>query len=231
MHEINKTIATIREHITAICKRIGRDAGSVEIIAVTKTKPATCITTAVEAGIGTIGENRVQETELKRKVAGQNASWHLIGHLQSNKVKKAVQLFDCIQSVDSIHLAEKLDRECKKAGKVLPILLQVNTSGEESKFGISPDGALQLAKLISGGCSSLSVNGLMTIGAYSQDKEEVRKGFKQLRLIAEQIAQAQLSNITMKHLSMGMSGDYEIAIEEGATMIRLGSILFGSRRP
>lgn len=156
-------------------------------------------------------------------------NWHLIGHLQTNKVRKALNLFDLIESVDSLHLAEKIDLESKKLGKQTEILVQVNTSGEQSKFGIEPSKAIELIRAISNQCEALRIRGLMTIGLFTDDEKKIRPCFIRLRELSEKVAALNLPHVEMKHLSMGMSGDYQIAVEEGATLVRLGRVLFGER--
>ena len=229
MESIAQNIRIVRENIARICARSNRRPEDVEIVAVSKTKPAALIEQAVQAGIKIIGENRVQEAAEKKSEVVSPARWHLVGHLQTNKVRKALQLFDLIESVDSLHLAEALDRESKKQARTTDILVQVNTSGEASKFGVAPADVAALIEPISENCDSLRIRGLMTIGLFTSDLAKVRPCFSQLHQLSEKIARQNLPNVHMQHLSMGMSGDYEIAVEEGATLLRLGRILFGER--
>lgn len=199
----------------------------ITIIAVSKTFPAEFVLEAIRNGIENIGENRVQEAE-KKFLELKNVKFkkHLLGHLQTNKINKAIELFDVIQSIDSFDLAEKIDRKLKEKNKKLPILIEVNTSGEISKFGISPENALELTgKIIE--LKNLDIMGFMTIGPNTDNEKEIRKSFQLLYKIREKAIQIYRQNFP--HLSMGMSEDFEIAIEEGSTMVRLGRIIFGER--
>lgn len=229
MENIAQNIRRVRESIAETCAKNNRRPEEVQIVAVTKTKPASFIEQAIQAGITIIGENRVQEAAEKKSQVTGAATWHLVGHLQTNKARKALKIFDLIESVDTLHLAEKLDTESKKLGRQTDILIQVNTSGEQSKFGVAPSQAAALVETISQQCDALRIKGLMTIGLFTDDPNKIKPCFVRLRELSEQLASRNLPNVEMKHLSMGMSGDYQIAIEEGATLIRLGRILFGER--
>lgn len=198
------------------------------LIAVTKTVESNSIQEAVDNGVKHIGENRVQDAEGKIQALGSVATWHLIGHLQTNKVKKAVQLFDFIHSVDSFHLAQEISNRADQAGGKMSCLIEVNTSGEESKFGVRPDDALDLVRRIAP-LRGISIQGLMTIGAFLPDADQVRPCFKMLKQVSQEIAAAAVPGVAMTHLSMGMTNDFEVAIEEGATMIRVGRAIFGER--
>lgn len=225
---IANNIISVKQRIHAACQKVGRDPGEIALVAVSKTVSAEIITSAVESGIEHIGENRVQEAEDKFQQLGKIATWHLVGHLQTNKVKKALQIFDFIHSVDSFHLAREISKRALQAEKEIECLVEVNTSGEESKFGISPEHTVELMKKIAV-LPGIQLKGLMTIGAFLPDPEDVRPCFKLLREISNEVQQAGIENVEMKYLSMGMTNDFEVAIEEGANMIRVGRALFGER--
>lgn len=220
-------LASVRERIAAAERRSGRPAGSVTLIGVVKTLPAEAIAAAVALGLTDLGENRVQEAEShQRTLARDAARWHMIGHLQRNKAGKALELFDVVHGVDDAELAVALDRRAREAGRRLPVLIEVNVSGEASKFGIAPEGAAALAEFVTP-LASLELRGLMTVGAPVARPEDARPGFARLRELREAIAQR--LGQPLPELSMGMSGDYAIAVEEGATMVRVGTALFGAR--
>jgi len=202
----------------------------VKLIAVSKTFPAETIIQALDSGLRSFGENRVQEIQSKFELlSDRNIEWHFIGHLQTNKVKKLLEVpVSCIHSLDRLELGVELDRQLQKLGKSRDVLVEVNTSREASKDGVSPDKLEELVRELSG-MGSLNVKGLMTIGALSRDADVIRQCFVRLRECSSQIRNLGLAGIEMDELSMGMSGDFEIAIEEGATMIRIGSALFGER--
>ncbi len=208
----------------------GRRTGEVRLVAVTKTVPADVVKSAIECGLSEFGENRVQEAQRKEnseelRVRREGVLWHLIGHLQKNKAKAAVDLFDVIQSVDSIELAETLDHYAGKAGKLQRILLQVKLSDEESKHGITKENIMGLFEAV-GHMKNLNLEGLMTIPPFFEDPEKARPYFRKLREIRDGIA----AGVSLPELSMGMSNDFEVAIEEGATMVRIGTALFGGRK-
>ena len=209
----------VEARIAAACTRAGRSPNEVTLIAVTKTFPAEAVTAAIAAGIANVGENRVQEARDKQPLVAGNVRWHLIGHLQSNKAKDAVRLFDMIQSVDSIELAEKLARAADAAGKQQEILLQVNIGREPQKSGIDPDDVARAVKQLAA-YPSLRLRGLMAIPPVGE-ADETRRFFRELRTMRDAEG--------MEQLSMGMSEDYEVAIEEGSTMVRVGRAIFGSR--
>ena len=218
----------IQDRIAAAAKRAGRDPSSVKLVTVTKTIDHDRIRQAVAAGAAVLGENRVQEAKEKIEALGGIASWHLIGHLQTNKAKYAVKLFDLIHSVDTIELARELDRQAGKIGKKQNVLIEVNIAGEASKAGMAVREAPALvreAALL----RNLSVQGLMTMPPFSEDPEASRPYFRVLRELAETIARENVSGLSMGELSMGMSGDFEVAIEEGATLVRVGTAIFGTR--
>ena len=221
-------IINIKQRIQNTCHKIGRDASEITIVAVTKTVPADAIRLAVQNGIQHIGENRIQEADEKFQQLGKIATWHLVGHLQSNKVKKALQLFDCIQSVDSLHLAQEISRRIVEGQREVDCLIEVNTSEEATKYGVAVDGVLNLIKQISL-LPGIRIKGLMTIGAFVPDPEQVRPGFKLLKELGNEILKAGVDKVEMKYLSMGMTNDFEVAIEEGSNMIRIGRAIFGER--
>lgn len=218
----------VQERIAAAAVRSGRAAGDITLVAVSKTVAADRINQAIELGIRHIGESRIQEARQKLPEITAPVTRHLIGHLQRNKVKYAVKLFDMIQSVDNLSLAEELNARCAKLAMRMPILIEVNTSGEESKFGCRPEEALSLLKAIDR-LPQLTPRGFMTIAVYSEDTARVRGCFKQLKHIFDQAQALTLANGDIALLSMGMSSDYEIAIEEGANIVRVGSAIFGER--
>ena len=225
---IAENLKRVRYRIQNTCSRVGRNEDDVILIAVSKTVNAEAITTAVECGVKHIGENRIQEAEKKINQLGNVATWHLIGHLQTNKVKKAVQLFNFIHSVDSLRLAQEISRRAVQFEKEIQCLIEVNTSLENSKFGVAQENTLDLVKQISL-LPGIRVQGLMTVGAFLPDPEDVRPCFKILKNLSEQIVSAGLEGVEMKYLSMGMTNDFEVAIEEGANMIRVGRAIFGER--
>lgn len=225
---IGDNINSIKLRIDNTCNKIGRDADEVILVAVSKTVPAAIIKIAIGHGIEHIGENRVQEAEHKFDQLGKIAHWHLVGHLQSNKVKKALQIFDLIHSVDSYHLAQEISKRAVQLERTVDCLLEVNTSGEASKFGVNPEDTLELAKQISL-LPAIQIMGLMTVGAFLSDPEDVRPCFKLLKEVKDEIQSKGVEHTEMKYLSMGMTNDFEIAIEEGANMIRVGRAIFGER--
>ncbi|MFB3897056.1 MAG: YggS family pyridoxal phosphate-dependent enzyme [bacterium] len=206
----------------------GRKPEEIKLVAVSKTVPVAIVQEAVSNGITLLGENRVQEAKQKFEVIGNNATWHLVGHLQSNKVKPAVSMFELIQSVDSIELAKEISNRAQQINKVQNILIEINTSGEETKFGIEPAGLIPMLEQISL-LSNIRIQGLMTVGPLVPEPELARPSFIQLRELSEKVKSAGLANIEMHILSMGMTGDFEIAIQEGANMLRIGTAIFGHR--
>jgi pyridoxal phosphate enzyme (YggS family) len=227
---MEENIARVRERIAAACQRAGRRVGDVKLVAVSKTVPPDRIRQAYEAGIRDLGENRVQETEAKRPLLSDlTVTWHLIGHLQSNKARPARELFHWVHSVDSQRLAAKLDKTAVCSGERLQVLLEVNLGDEPSKSGAKENQVLQLAGQVAG-LETLELRGLMTVPPYLEDPELVRPFFRRLRELAEKIDSSHLAGVSMQHLSMGMSHDFEVAIEEGATIVRVGTAIFGERR-
>lgn len=224
MDWIVRNIEEIQRKIAQAAKKSGRTAKDVTLVAVTKSVAAEVINQAIAAGISDIGENRVQEAREKFSSLAP-VRRHMIGHLQTNKVNQAIELFDLIHSVDSLRLGEAIARRAARQGKVMPILVQVNISGEATKYGVALEETLPLVRALSG-FVSLEVAGLMTICPAVEDPEEVRPYFRQMRLLKEEIEQ---QGFPLKYLSMGMSGDYEVAVEEGANMVRIGTALFQKR--
>lgn len=216
----------LRQEITAVCNTCGRTPSEVAILAVTKTHPANIIHLVVDAGLTDIGENRIQEAEAKFAEIGHIARYHLIGHLQSNKAKKAVQLFDVIQSVDSVSIAQEISRRAGEMSKRIDCMIEVNNSGEQQKFGVEPSSALALADEIMS-LPNIRLTGLMTVGPLTENPDQIRAAFRQCRELFIQMQSRFGSQISM--LSMGMSDDFPIAIEEGSTMIRIGTRLLGER--
>jgi pyridoxal phosphate enzyme (YggS family) len=201
---------------------------NVELVAAAKTRNPTEILEAIEAGIKIIGENYIQEAEGVFAIIGNRVRWHYIGHLQSNKVKKAVRIFDMIETVDSIKIANNISKQCSHIGKIMPILIEINSGREEQKNGVLPEYAERLIRDISS-LKNIKVEGLMTMGPRFGNPEDSRSCFVETRKVFEKIARLGLSNIYMKYLSMGMTNSYRVALEEGANMIRIGSKIFGDR--
>jgi len=220
---LTTNLENVRQRIKGAADRASRDASQVKLVAVSKTHPPAVIREAIGAGLNVFGENKVQEAESKIADVGRYAvEWHLIGHLQSNKARKAVQLFDVIQSVDSIELAERLERICEEEGRdSLSILVQVDLAGEETKSGVPEGDVMRLADYLKA-CKRLRFNGLMVMPPYFDDPEATRQYFRRLRALRDEI-------LPGGDLSMGMSHDFEVAIEEGATIIRVGTAIFGER--
>lgn len=227
MNNIAENLKVVREQIDCAAEKSGRTGANISLVAVTKMVESEQINRAIKAGVSMIGENRVQEFREKSEFI-LPVQKHLIGHLQTNKVKYAVNLFDLIQSVDSFHLAEEINKRCKNKQMKMPILVEVNTSGESSKFGCDPAEAVSLISRIAN-FDSIRVKGLMTIGPLTSDEKLIRKAFRTLKELAEKIQEQKYSNVRMKFLSMGMSADYQIAIEEGSNMVRIGTAIFGPR--
>ncbi|MBX3254548.1 MAG: YggS family pyridoxal phosphate-dependent enzyme [Chitinophagaceae bacterium] len=229
MTDIISNLAVIHARINEACRKAGRLSSEVKLLLATKTVAAHNICIALRNGETLIGENKVQELEDKydslKTIPHQT---HFIGHLQTNKIKKVIQYADCIQSLDRMELARKLHKQLQQEGKTMEVLIQVNTSAETSKFGIEPAHAAAFVKEIAG-LGALKIKGLMTIGLFSAEENKVRDCFKLLGKVKNEISGLNIPGVEMKELSMGMSGDLEIAIEEGATIIRVGTAIFGKR--
>lgn len=216
------------DRIASAAKRACRDPASVRLVVVTKTIDPELIKEAVDAGAMILGENRVQEAKEKIEKLGNVASWHLIGHLQANKARHAVKLFDLIHSVDNPELAAEIDKQAAKIGKKQNVLVEVNIAGEASKAGMAVKNAPELVRAIAKH-GNITIQGLMTIPPFSEDPEESRPYFRVLKELAESITLEKIPGVTMGELSMGMSGDFEVAIVEGATLVRVGTAIFGER--
>ena len=226
---IGERLSSVRERVAAAAAAAGRDPAGVTLIAVSKTQPAEFVSEAVAAGAGDLGENRVQEGVAKRPAVTGDARWHLIGPLQRNKAKAALETFDVLHTLDRDSLADRLQFLLAEhwPGRRLPVLIEVNVGGEEQKKGVSREGALDLARLVRERCPALHLVGLMAIPPYTPDPQGARPYFVALRELRDELS-AQLG-IELPHLSMGMSNDFEIAIAEGATMVRVGTSIFGPR--
>ena len=224
--DLAANLEAIRDRINAACARAGRDPVSVTLLAVTKSQPPEAVQAAADLGLLLFGENKVQEAKAKIPLCPGRLRWHFIGHLQSNKCRDAVELFEMIQSVDSLQLAQEINKRAGQASKRMPVLLEVNVAGEASKFGYGPERLLaELAQV--NALPRIEIQGLMTVPPWSLEPEKARPFFRQLRELKERCEQ--ILGAPLPHLSMGMSGDFEAAIEEGATMVRLGTALFGPR--
>ncbi|MBI3600435.1 MAG: YggS family pyridoxal phosphate-dependent enzyme [Nitrospinae bacterium] len=225
MNSISANLIDILQRIKLAAERSGRDAGAIKLIAVTKTVDVRRIKEAIAAGVTIIGESRVREAREKFGEIGRGVEWHLIGHLQTNKVKYIFDIFSLIHSVDSLPLAEEIQKRAEDRGLKTDILVEVNLSGEKTKFGVSPENTIGLVKDILR-FKDIRIKGLMTIPPFSESPEDSRKYFRMLRMLRDDI---QREGIEMKELSMGMSNDFEAAVEEGATMVRVGNAIFGER--
>ena len=223
---LTDNLAAIQQRIKAACDRCDREPNSVALLAVTKGHPPETVQVATELGLVLFGENKIQEAKAKIPLAFGRARWHFIGHLQSNKCRDAVELFEMVQSVDSLALAQELNKRADAIGKTMPVLLEVNVAGEASKFGYKPDRLLAEISEINS-LTKLDIHGLMTVPPYTTDPDKARPHFKRLRELKRECEQH--LGAPLPHLSMGMSGDFEVAIEEGASIIRIGSALFGER--
>jgi len=227
--DIQKRLKLVKERIEAAALSSDRDPKTVKLVAVSKTVPVDRVHAAIKAGVTMLGENYVQEAREKIEALGkERVSWHFVGHLQSNKAKYAVRLFDLIHSVDSLKLAKELNKRARALGKVQDTLVQVNISGEETKSGIDTEQALNLVRRISP-LENLAIRGLMTMPPYFNAPDKVRPYFKALRSLQALIRQEAIPNVDMTELSMGMTGDFEAAIQEGATLVRIGTAIFGER--
>jgi pyridoxal phosphate enzyme (YggS family) len=215
----------IRENVQQLLSEL---PGGVELVAAVKDRMAKEVLEAVESGIKIIGENYVQEAEKSYPVVGNKAKWHFIGHLQKNKVKKAARLFDMIQTVDSVDIAEEIDKRCAQISKVMPVLIEINSGREKQKSGVLPENAEQLIRSISS-LPNIKVMGLMTMGPRFGNPEDSRPYFVTTRKIFDRIKSLGLPNIDMTYLSMGMTNSYQVALEEGANMVRIGTKIFEER--
>jgi len=225
---LRENLQKVEEKIEAACKRAGRDRSEVTLIAVSKTKPVEMLQEVYDTGIREFGENKVQEMMDKYEVLPDDIHWHMIGHLQRNKVKYLMGKATLIHSVDSLRLAEEISAQSVKHEVTTDILIEVNIAGEESKFGTSKEEAMALVEAAAK-LPNIHICGLMTIAPYVDDPEDNRKYFRGIRELSVDIKEKNIDNVDMRILSMGMSGDYEVAIEEGATMVRVGTGIFGAR--
>lgn len=225
---LKENIESIRSRIEAACQRSGRSPESVQLIAVTKTIDESVVNESLRYGITDIGENKVQEVQRKYAGIEPGVRWHLIGHLQRNKVKYIIDKVDLIHSVDSLRLAEEIDKRAAQAGKTMPILIQLNISREETKFGVDK---VQLEEMLTAidALEHVRVKGLMTMAPYFEDPEQTRGIFRKMKEIFEELKYNEYNHVEMEHLSMGMTNDYEVAVEEGATLVRIGTGIYGKR--
>jgi pyridoxal phosphate enzyme (YggS family) len=227
---IQNNLEKIQQRIRDAAIRVNRNPNTIRLIAVSKTVPVNRIQEAIEAGITLFGESYIQEARTKIESIGRDGIvWHFIGHLQTNKAKYAVRLFDMIHSVDRLSLAQELDKRAKKENRILPILIQVDIAKEATKHGTVPENLLSLLQQIAP-LANLSVRGLMTMPPYFDEPENARPYFRALKNLQIRIKEAGIPNIRLEELSMGMTGDFEAAVEEGATMVRIGTAIFGPRR-
>jgi len=230
VEDFRRNLAAVRTRIAAACQRVGRDPSSVRLLPVSKTKPESCLRLAHAAGCTMLGENKVQEAYRKWEAMRDlsDLRWSVIGHLQSNKAKLVARFATEFQALDSLRVAEALDRRLQAEGRSLDVFVQVNTSGEASKYGLAPAAVAAFVQALPA-FSALRVRGLMTLALFSSEAERVRQCFIALRNVRDALRQTAPAGIALDELSMGMSGDFEIAIEEGATVVRVGQAIFGAR--
>jgi len=226
--KLEKNIEYVLGRVEQAALTSNRNINDIQLIAVTKTVDIDVIKKAIDYGITHVGENKVQELIRKYEEIGPVVKWHLIGHLQRNKVKYIIDKVDLIHSLDSYKLAHEIDKKAREINRTIECLIQVNVSGEVTKYGVDTEGAKELAEKVSI-LKNVKIVGLMTMAPYVENQEETRQYFKKLKTLSEEIAEMSLENVEMKHLSMGMSNDFEVAIEEGASLIRVGSLIFGER--
>jgi hypothetical protein len=225
---LEENLAQVEENINTACKKSGRDRSEVTLIAVSKTKPVDMLRTVYDCGVRDFGENKVQELCDKMDVLPDDIKWHMIGHLQTNKVKYIVGRTELIHSVDSVHLAEEIQRQAQKNGVTVPILIEVNIAEEASKFGIHKEDTIAMVREIAD-LDHLKIKGLMTIAPFVENPEDNRLYFREIKQLSVDIKNQNIDNVDMDVLSMGMTGDYMVAIEEGATLVRVGTGIFGER--
>ena len=229
MVDVAANYRKVLERINEAAARCGRDPGEIRVLAASKSQSVSQIRAAIGAGIWLFGENYVQEARAKSEAIKGSVEWHMIGHLQRNKVKAALDLFSLIQSLDSVELARELDKEGKKRGRMVRTFVEVNLGGEESKSGIDKDQVASLLQEVEN-LSHLNVEGLMTIPPFSEESEAMRLYFRELKELQTELKGLKIPNVDLKELSMGMTHDYPVAIEEGATLVRVGTAIFGARR-
>jgi hypothetical protein len=216
---------TIKQNVNQILNEL---PDGVQLVAAAKTREPREILEAIEAGVKIVGENYVQEAERACEIIGNKTQWHFIGHLQKNKVKKAVAIFDMIETVDSVEIAREIDKKCAQAGKTMPVLIEINSGREKQKAGVYPENAEKLVNEIST-FKNIRVTGLMTMGPQSGNPEDARPYFIETRKVFDRIKKLNLPDVEMKYLSMGMTNSYQIALDEGANIVRIGSRIFGER--
>lgn len=229
MGTIKENLYEINKRIKASAEKAGRNYNDIKLIAVTKTVDTDRVEEAIEAGIESAGENKPQELSRKYEILGDAVKWHQIGTLQKNKVKYIIDKACMIHSIESISLAEEINKRAQVKDIKMDCLVQVNISGEESKHGVSPEEAMSIIKYISENCQYVKIKGLMTMAPFDASEDEIRRVFRGLKELSEKIDNENIENVEMKELSMGMTNDFEIAIEEGATMVRIGTAIFGKR--
>jgi len=225
---IHENLKQVRDRVTAAADRAGRGPEAVRLVAVSKTKPASLILEAIDAGVTEIGENQLQEAKAKYGQIDRPVKWHFVGHLQRNKVKAALRFFDLIHSVDSLRLLNEINRRSAGLNCQTDVLVQVNTSGESSKYGVQPEQVLSFIESALE-CSRVRIKGLMTIAPFTSNVKAVRSSFALLRRLQEQVKTQEFEGVDMAYLSMGMTHDFEVAVEEGANIIRIGTAIFGKR--
>jgi pyridoxal phosphate enzyme (YggS family) len=225
MSSLRENLERVQGQIAAAAQRSGRTPDQIQLVAVTKTVDVAVIQEAISCGVSIIGENRIQEALRKHPLIQASVQWHLVGHLQRNKVAKALEIFDLIHSLDSFRLAEEISRRSQALNRQTDVLVQVNTSGEESKFGLEPQGVIPFLESLAP-LAGIRCRGLMTIGAFLPEAEQVRPCFAKLRELFEQAEDCGIPNVQMRFLSMGMTNDFTVAIEEGANMVRIGTAIF-----
>lgn len=226
MSELAVNLAILKQKVVEICDKCNRNPEEIKIVAVSKNVEPERIKEVISSGLNDIGENRVQEALVKKSQVSLPAVWHMVGHLQTNKVKKALEIFDYIQSIDSFELAQAVS---KRVEKPVRILIEVNTSKEPAKFGVEPEKTAELVQRISE-LENLHIEGLMTVGPFTSVSDKIRSSFKKLKELFENLKQKNIEFVEMKYLSMGMSADYQIAIQEGSNMLRIGTAIFGPRK-
>lgn len=228
MGEIADRLAVVKRRITEAAERAGRDPGEIRIVAVGKTKPVALLREAIDAGVQALGENYVQELLAKREAIGDCVEWHFVGHLQTNKARFLVPFCSLIHGVDSLRVAEEISRRADRIGRRQPVLIEVNLSGENSKFGVAEENVLALAEAMVE-LPGVQLCGLMTMPPLSPDPEASRPYFRRLRCIQSKLIESGIPKDNVRELSMGMTSDYQVAIEEGATLVRIGTAIFGAR--
>lgn len=229
MNSIKENLSSIRQNVDNFSKRVNRDSEEITIVAVTKTVDVDAVLEAIENGVTDVGENKPQELSRKYETIGDKVNWHLIGSLQTNKVKYIIDKVDMIHSLDRQALCEEIQKRAEHINKTINCLVQVNMSKEESKHGLDESDVIEFVNHVSINYKNIQIKGLMTMAPFSENEEEVRKVFKGLKQLSIEIDRMNIPNVSMENLSMGMSNDYEIAIEEGSNIVRIGTSIFGER--